>query len=106
MLVKDTDSFTYVLSGTCFPTNNIENIPRGFALRLVRICDSNERFGKHSVEYQNHLIARVYKPDKVKKKIFFETLKNLLRKRQGNLNYLRPLFSTSCNLITQHNLKT
>ena len=100
MFVKDTDSFTYVLSSTCFATNNIENIPKGIALRLRRIFDSYERFGKHSVECQNYLFARVYKPGKVKKQ-FLD--KNLLQKRQGNLNYLRPLFF---NLITQHNPKT
>ena len=92
MLVKDTDSFTYVLSGTCFPTNNIENIPRGFALRLVRICDSNERFGKHSVEYQNHLIARVYKPDKVKKKKFFLDIKKLTTEKARKLKLLKTTF--------------
>ena len=67
MFVKDTDSFTYVLSSTCFATNNIENIPKGIALRLRRIFDSYERFGKHRVECQNYLLARVYKPGKVKK---------------------------------------
>ena len=67
MFVKDTDSFAYVLSSTCFPTNNIENISKGIALHLRRIFDSYERFGKHSVECQNYLIARVYKPGKAKK---------------------------------------
>ena len=28
---NDTDSFTYVLPSTCFPKNNIENIPKGVA---------------------------------------------------------------------------
>ena len=49
----DTDSFTYVLPGTCFPKNNTENITKGVALRLRRICNSDEKFEKHSVEYQN-----------------------------------------------------
>ena len=64
---KDTDSFTYVLPSTCFPKNNIENIPKDVALRLRRICDSNEKFEKHSTEYQNYLIVRDYKPDEMKK---------------------------------------
>ena len=67
VLAKDTDSFTYVLPSTCFPKNNIKNIPKGVALRLRRICNSDEKFGKHSAEYQNYLIARDYKPGKVKK---------------------------------------
>ena len=57
VFAKDTDSFTYVLSSTCFPKNNIENIPKGVALRLRRICDSDEKFEKHAAEYQNYLIA-------------------------------------------------
>ena len=60
-LAKVTDSFTYVLPSTCFPKNNIKNIPKGVALRLRRICDSDETFEKHSAEYQKYLIARDYK---------------------------------------------
>ena len=76
LLAKDTDSFTCaLLSSTCFPKNNIENIPKGVALRLRRICDSDEKFEKHSAEYQNFLIVvRDYKPGKVKNN--FQTLKN------------------------------
>ena len=84
---KDTDSFTYVLPSTCFSKNNIENIAKGAALRLRRICDSDEKFDKHSAEYQSYIIARDYKPGKVKKK--FSDIK---KKRQENLNYLKPLF--------------
>ena len=67
---KDTESFTYVLPSMCFPKNNLESIPKGVALRLRRICDSDEKFEKHSAEYQNYLIARDCKPGKVKKTIF------------------------------------
>ena len=40
---KTTNSFTYALPNTCFPKNNIENIPKGAALRLRRICDSEKK---------------------------------------------------------------
>ena len=40
---KTTNSFTYVLPNTCFPKNNIENIPKRAALRLRRICDSDKK---------------------------------------------------------------
>ena len=40
---KTTNSFTYVLPNTCFPKNNIENIPKGAALRLRRICDFDKK---------------------------------------------------------------
>ena len=46
-LSVDTDSLTYLLPSTCFPKNNIENIPTGVALHLRKICDSDEKFEKH-----------------------------------------------------------
>ena len=36
MFAKDTDNFTYAVPSTCFPKNNIENIPKGVALHLRR----------------------------------------------------------------------
>ena len=33
-LAKANNSFTYVPPSTCFPKSNIENIPKGVALRL------------------------------------------------------------------------
>ena len=62
---KATNSFSYVLPNTCFPNSNIENIPKGVALRLRRIYDSDNKFEKRSKEYQNYSIARDYKPKKV-----------------------------------------
>ena len=44
VFAKDTDSFTYVLSSMRFPKSNIESIPKGVALRLRRVCDSDEKF--------------------------------------------------------------
>ena len=41
---KPTNSFTYVMPSTCYPSNNINNEPTGVALRLKRICDSDEKF--------------------------------------------------------------
>ena len=101
VFAKDTDSFTYVLPSTCYPKNNIENIPKGVALRLRRICDSDEKFEKHSAEYQNYLIARDYKPGKVKKQ--FSDIKKLTREEARKPKLLKTTFSTSCNLITQYN---
>ena len=67
---KATNSFTYVLPSTCFPKTNIENIPKGVALRLTRIWGFDSIFEKRSAKYQKYSIARDYKPNKVKKKIF------------------------------------
>ena len=98
---KTTDSFTYVLPSTCFPKSSIENIPRGVALRLRRICDSDEKFNKRSEEYQNYFIARDYKPNKVKKQ--FSEIKRLSRTEARKPKTQNNSFSMSCNLITQYN---
>ena len=55
---KPTDSFTYVMPSTCYPSNNMNNISRGIALRLKRICGSDEKFNVRSNEYKNYLIVR------------------------------------------------
>ena len=49
---------TCYVPSTCFPKNNIENIPKGVALHLRRICDSYEKLEKRSAEYLNYLIFR------------------------------------------------
>ena len=63
---KPTNSFSYTSPNTCYPNNNISNIPKGIALRLRRICDDDDKFDKRSLEYQNYLIARDHKPSTVK----------------------------------------
>ena len=64
---KRTNSFTYVDPNTCCPLGNINKIPEGIALRLRRICDSDEKYEKRSNEYQNYPIARNYSPSLVAK---------------------------------------
>ena len=41
---KPTKSFTFVLPSTCYPNRNIKNVPKAIALRLRRICDSDEKY--------------------------------------------------------------
>ena len=107
VFVEDTESFTYVLPSTCFPKNNLENIPKSVALevrRIRRICNSDEKFEKHSAEYQNYLIARDYKPAKTKKKKkTFSDIEKLTREEVRKPKLLKSTFSTSCNLITRYN---
>ena len=87
---KATNSFTYVLPNTCSPKSNIENIPKGVALRLRRICDSDNKFEKHSKEYKNYFIARDYKPRKVKNS--FQILGTFLEKKPDNLKLIMKDF--------------
>ena len=51
VFVKDTNSFTYILPGTCFPKTNIESISKSVVLCLRKICDSDKKFEKCSAEY-------------------------------------------------------
>ena len=63
------NSFTYVLPSTCYPKKNMNEVPQGIALRLWRVCSSDEKFDIGSSEYQNYLIARYYNPTLVKKMV-------------------------------------
>ena len=62
------------MSSTCYPSNNVNKAPRGIALRLKRICDSDEKFAVSSNDYKNYLTARECK-SKVVQKHFRETFK-------------------------------
>ena len=90
MFVKDNNNFTCFLPYICFPKNNFESIPRGIALGVRSIHNSDEKFEKHSKEYQNYLISRGYQPGKVKGN--FQIYKNSLEKWQENLNYKWLIF--------------
>ena len=68
---------SHVLHSTCYPNRNIKNVPKGIALRLRRICDSDEKYDERSEEYQKYLIARDYQPGSVKRQ--FEEVKKLSR---------------------------
>ena len=72
IFAKATNSFTYILPSTCFPKKSIENVPKGVALRLRRICDSDDKFDERSVQHQKYLVARDCKPSKVKKQKHFK----------------------------------
>ena len=50
---KPTNSFTYVLPSTCYPRNNINNVPRCIAVRIRSVCDNDEKFAVRSTEYGN-----------------------------------------------------
>ena len=77
VLTKPTNSFTYVSSSTCYPNRNIKNVPNGIAVRLRRICDSDEKYDERSEGYQKYLIARDYQPGSLERQ--FEEVKKLSR---------------------------
>ena len=90
IFAKATNSFTYLLPSTCFRKNNIENVPKSVALRLRKICDSDDKFDERSVQYQKYLTARDYKPSKVEKQFSdFRMLRNALNFSRKTLLMLR-----------------
>ena len=98
MYICKINSFTYALASTCYPKENINNVPEGIALRLRRICDTDEKFDISSSEYQNYLIVRDYKPTLVKAQ--FHAIKNSRREaRQVKPKVIKSNFT----LITVYN---
>ena len=69
------------MTSTCYPSNNINNVPRGIVLRHKRICDRDEKFTVRSNEYKNYLIVRNYKPKVVEK--HFSEISKLPRAEAG-----------------------
>ena len=99
VFAKPTNSFRYVLSSTCYPKKNINNVPKGIALRLRRICDTDEKFDICSYKYQNYLIARDYKPSLVKRQ--FHAIKNISRREARQVK--PKVIKSNFNLITVNN---
>ena len=52
-------------------------VPKSIALRLRRICDSDEMHDERSEKYEKYLITRDYQPGSVKRQ--FEEVKKLSR---------------------------
>ena len=78
---KPTNSFTYVLLSTYFPHKKIRNVPKGIALRLRRIFDTDENYNQHSSEYQHYLIGRECNPTLIKQQ--FEEVGKMTRIQAG-----------------------
>ena len=64
---KETDGHMYLLPSSSHFHSVSDNILYGVALRLKRICSTEEEFSKKSIEYKNQLLARAYKRNRVLK---------------------------------------
>ena len=99
---KPTNSFTYVLPTSCYPRKSLNNISHGIALRLRRICDTDEKFNSRSIESKNYLIAGDYKPSIFNKDfVHFLTLSRQ-QARQKSTNW-KSQASKSVKLIMKYN---
>ena len=100
VFAKPTDSFTYVKPSTCSQRKSITNAPHGIALRLRRICDTDEKFESRANEYKQYLLARDYKPSLVDKQ--FQEVSKITRtearaKRPKNNQVSKIKFLTTYN---------
>ena len=83
---KLTSSFTYVFPTTCYPRKSLNNVPRGIALRLRRICDTDEKFNSRPIEYKNYLIAGDCKQSIVNKHFAHVSTSSRQQARQKSTN--------------------
>ena len=60
-LYKPTDKHQYLLKSSCHPSHTKQSIPFSMALRLRRICSTDEFFNTRSDALTSHLIKRGYK---------------------------------------------
>ena len=100
VFAKPTSSLTYVKPNTYYPRKNINNVPRGIALILHRICDTDEKIESRANEYKQYLIARDYKPSLVNKQ--FQEVSKITRtearaKRPKNNQVSKIKFLTTYN---------
>ena len=67
--VKPTDTHQYLAANSCHPRHCKDAILFSQALRMSRICSTNDDFKKRSLELKSHLLHRGYKPSFVQDQI-------------------------------------
>ena len=66
---KPTDKHQHLLYSFCHPYHINKAIPYSLALRLRRICSTDEAFNNRCNELTNYLVKRGYKRDFIRKQI-------------------------------------
>ena len=69
LFTKPTDTHQYLAADSCHPRHCKEAIPFSQALRMRRICSSNDDFQKRCAELKSHLLRRGYEPSFVQEQI-------------------------------------
>ena len=99
---KPTNSFTYVLPSTCYPKKIINNVTKGIALKLRKICDTDEKFAMRSYEYQNYLIGRDYKSGREARQFKTKAFKsnfNLITVYNPAMKNLEKVFNDNVQIL-------
>ena len=88
---KPTDGYLYLHNDSCHPKATKLAVQKGVALRLRRICSSDDEFTKKSKDYQAYLVTRGHDPKNVVAN--FEKVKNInrseARKKQNRPNSIK-----------------
>ena len=63
---KDTDSHLYLHGTSCHVKSSVNGIPKGVALRLRRLCSTDDEYEVKSREYMAYLVSREHDPNLVK----------------------------------------
>ena len=88
---KPTDGHLYLHNDSCHPKATKLAVQKGVALRLRRICSSDDEFTKKSKDYQAYLVTRGHDPKDVVAN--FEKVKNInrseARKKQNRPNSIK-----------------
>jgi len=69
LFVKPTDTHQYLAANSCHPRHCKEAIPYSQALRMRRICSSDESFNRRTTELKEHLVRRGYNPSQVQQQL-------------------------------------
>ena len=97
---KPTDSHLYLQSNSCHNPKAINVIQKGVALRIRRICSSEQECLEKLKEYMAYLVARGHSPKKVKRT--FENVGKMTRvearvKKQRVINKNTIIFPAEYN---------
>ena len=74
---KPTDSHLFLQGSSCHKKSSVTGIQKGVALRLRRICSTDEEYKVNSKKYKAFLVSRGHKPSTVVKN--FQIVDNLSR---------------------------
>ena len=112
---KPTDSHLYLHANSCHNKASVNGIAKGVALRLRRICSTEESFERKETEYTKYLTDRGHNKKNVNKS--FKNVKNIsrqnARKNNSDKSNIPCVVFTSkfnprgpdVNKITRRNLK-
>ena len=96
---KPTDGHLYLQNSSCHNRRSILGIQKGVALRLIRICSSDDEYDRQSVVYKKYLLDRGHEAGKVTEAFDAVRAKprNVARTKVIRENQKKVVFATKYN---------